>query len=250
MSDTLRIGLVLPDVLGTYGDDGNALVLRQRARMRGYDATIVPLRLSDAIPDDLDIYTIGGGEDVAQKLAVKHLADDGGLLRAIDAGRPVLAICAGFQVLGNSFIAGGEEVSGLGVVDVATHPQQARSIGELATTAQLDGLSAPLTGFENHLGATTLGPDAKPLGLVTRGFGNPGASGAGKPGATDGAVQGSVVCTYMHGPCLARNPELADLLLARALGVEADTLTALDLPVIDRLRQERFAAKERPKSEQ
>lgn len=33
----LTIGLVLPDVLGTYGDDGNALVLRKRARMRGFE---------------------------------------------------------------------------------------------------------------------------------------------------------------------------------------------------------------------
>ena len=47
---TLQIGLVLPDVLGTYGDDGNALVLRQRARMRGFDANIVRIHLGDPIP--------------------------------------------------------------------------------------------------------------------------------------------------------------------------------------------------------
>ena len=57
----LSIGLILPDVLGTYGDDGNALVLRQRARMRGIDAEIVPIKLGDAVPTDLDIYTVGGG---------------------------------------------------------------------------------------------------------------------------------------------------------------------------------------------
>ncbi|MDN6461475.1 MAG: glutamine amidotransferase, partial [Corynebacterium flavescens] len=45
--DKLTIGLVLPDVLGTYGDDGNALVLRQRARMRGLAAEILPIKLNE-----------------------------------------------------------------------------------------------------------------------------------------------------------------------------------------------------------
>ena len=63
---TLQIGLVLPDVLGTYGDDGNALVLRQRARMRGFDANIVRIHLGDPIPTSLDVYCLGGGEDTAR----------------------------------------------------------------------------------------------------------------------------------------------------------------------------------------
>ena len=78
----LNIGLVLPDVLGTYGDDGNALVLRQRARMRGLQAEIHPIRLGEPVPETLDIYTLGGGEDTAQILAADHLISDGGLTRA------------------------------------------------------------------------------------------------------------------------------------------------------------------------
>ena len=70
---TLQIGLVLPDVLGTYGDDGNALVLRQRARMRGFDANIVRIHLGDPIPTSLDVYCLGGGEDTAQILAAEHI---------------------------------------------------------------------------------------------------------------------------------------------------------------------------------
>ena len=68
-------------------------------------------------------------------------------------------------------------------------------------------------------------------------------------GGAEGAVQGSVVATYLHGPVLARNPELADLLLARAMGVDVASLEPLDLPVIGRLRAERIASKPRPKSE-
>ena len=57
----------------------------------------------------------------------------------------------------------------------------------------------------------------------------------------DGAVQGSVVATYLHGPCLARNPQLADHLLAQVVG----DLEALDLPEVDQLRRERLAAPRR-----
>lgn len=248
MTDKLTIGLVLPDVLGTYGDDGNALVLRQRARMRGMEAEILPLRLGDAIPEGLDAYTLGGGEDVAQILAVKHLKDDGGLLRAAAAGRPVLAICAGLQVLGESFTAGGGKVDGLGLIDAVTSPQTTRTIGEVASTPLIEGITDTLTGFENHLGTTVLGSDASPLGRVLRGSGNLGTE-YDEDDRVEGAYQGSVICTYMHGPALARNPQLADLILARATGVEVADLQPLDLPEIDRLRSERINSKPRPKSE-
>ena len=133
-----------------------------------------------------------------------------------------------------------------------------------------------MTGFENHMGLTTLGADARPLGRVIRGVGNEGPERQPEPGrapdpvragdgvregvvkqelaetptgGAEGAVQGSVVATYLHGPVLARNPELADLLLARAMGVDVASLEPLDLPVIGRLRAERIASKPRPKSE-
>ena len=53
----------------------------------------------------------------------------------------------------------------------------------------------------------------------------------------DGAVQGSIIATYMHGPALARNPELADLLLQRATGSE---LAPLEVPGVAQLRAERL----------
>ena len=80
----LRIGVLLPEVLGTYADGGNALVLAERARRRGFDAQIQYVGVGDAIPDDLDIYTLGGGEDAAQELAVETFtADPGMLLRRV-----------------------------------------------------------------------------------------------------------------------------------------------------------------------
>ncbi|GAB3944368.1 type 1 glutamine amidotransferase [Corynebacterium tapiri] len=251
MADQLTIGLVLPDVLGTYGDDGNALVLRQRARMRGIDAEIHRVHLGEPVPESLDVYCMGGGEDTAQILAAEHLIADGGLTRAAWAGRPILAICAGLQVLGESFRASGRVVDGVGLIDATTASMQRRAIGEVASTPTRAGLTAeltePLTGFENHMGATVLGPEAQPLGTVTTGVGNADnsatedlADGAAQRVA-EGAVQGSVIATYMHGPALARNPQLADLLLAKAMGVSLDSLEPLALPVVDRLRLERLA---------
>ena len=245
MTDSLTIGLVLPDVLGTYGDDGNALVLRGRARMRGIDAEILPIKLGEAVPDDLAAYTLGGGEDSAQVLASEHLITDGGLSRAAANGRPIFAVCAGLQVLGESFRAHGKQVAGLELIDATTTPLPTRAIGEVASTPTQSGITSaltqPLTGFENHLGGTILGADASPLGSVTNGQGNGGEDDENDSGSrSEGAVQGSVIATYMHGPALARNPELADLILAQAMGITLAELEPLEVPEVDRLRLERM----------
>jgi CobQ-like glutamine amidotransferase family enzyme len=236
MGDSVRIGLVLPDVMGTYGDGGNAVVLRQRLRLRGIAAEIGEITLADAVPDSLDLYTLGGAEDYAQRLATKHLLRHPGLQRAAARGAPVLAICAAIQVLGHWYeTSSGERVDGVGLLDVTTSPQPERTIGEVVSTPLIDGLAQPLTGFENHRGGTTLGTDARPLAAVVTGAGNRLGDGI------DGAVQGGVVATYLHGPCLARNPELADMLLSRVVG----PLPPLDLPEVDQLRRERLAAPRR-----
>ena len=235
----LTIGLVLPDVLGTYGDDGNALVLRERARRRGIEASIERILLHDDIPPSYDLYTLGGGEDSAQLLAAARLSASPGLQAAAADGRPIFAVCAGLQVLGHTFRAHGNEVEGVGLLDVTTAPLTRRATGELASEPTRAGITAelsePLTGFENHMGATVLGPDASALGRVTRGVGN-GADGD----KVDGVVQGSVIATYMHGPALARNPQLADLLIARALDIPLAELETLQLDAVTKLREERL----------
>ncbi|WP_307856925.1 type 1 glutamine amidotransferase [Mycolicibacter acidiphilus] len=233
---SVQIGLVLPDVMGTYGDGGNAVVLRQRLRLRGIDAEIVEITLNDPVPASCDLYTLGGAEDYAQRLATRHLLRYPGLQQAVSRGTPVLAICAAIQVLGNWYeTAAGERVDGVGLLDLTTSPQDARTIGEVVARPLLDGLSAPLTGFENHRGGTVLGSAATPLGAVEKGAGNRAGDGF------DGAVQGSVIATYLHGPCLARNPELADYLLSRVVG----ELAPLELPEVELLRAERLAAPRR-----
>ena len=147
-----------------------------------------------------------------------------------------MAICAAIQVLGHWYeTSSGERVDGVGLLDVTTSPQEKRTIGEVVSQPLVTGLRERLTGFENHRGGTVLGPDAKPLARVISGAGNRAGDGI------DGAVQGSVVATYLHGPCLARNPELADHLLSRVVG----DVAPLEIDEVAQLRRERLAAPRR-----
>src|SRR5437868_8501219 len=117
MADAVRIALVFPSLLGTYGDGGNASVLAQRLRWRGIDADVVDVSVDEPLPAEADMYVLGGGEDTAQTLAVTRLAD-GTLARAVDAGKPVLAVCGGFQILGETWLTGAGDVHpGLGLID-------------------------------------------------------------------------------------------------------------------------------------
>ncbi|HEX6497602.1 MAG TPA: glutamine amidotransferase [Micromonosporaceae bacterium] len=227
----VRIVWVYPDLLSTYGDRGNLLILSSRAERRGLPVEPVEVRSDQALPDSADIYLLGGGEDGPQALAAQRLLADGGLHRAADRGAVIFAVCAGYQLLGESFYAKGARCSGLGMLDLRSDRADTRAVGELA--GEIDpalGLP-PLTGFENHGGRTHLGPQAKPLARVTVGIGN--------DGVTEGAWSGKVLGTYSHGPALARNPAIADLLLRWATGFD---LAPLDDTWPDKLRAERFAA--------
>ncbi|MBN9098094.1 MULTISPECIES: glutamine amidotransferase [unclassified Pseudonocardia] len=237
--DALSIAVLLPDVLGTYSDAGNAVVLAQRARWRGLDADIVPVLADDTPPAGCDIYLLGGGEDTAQVFAVDWLAGHRDVLGAMSGSAVTFAVCAGLQILGTTLIDGsGYSRDGLGLLDLSTAPARARAVGELVSECDVPGVGL-LTGFENHRGTTTLGPDARPLGKVCSGIGN----GAPHPGgAVDGAVQGDIVATYMHGPALARNPALADHLLWRATGAPFDDADMPDVPDLPALRRTYLAA--------
>ncbi len=219
----VRIAILFPDILGTYGDNGNAVVLERRLRWRGIAARIDRIGVGDPVPTGCDVYVIGGGEDQAQALAAARLRADRGLARAVDRGAVVLAVCAGLQVLGRWFAGSrGARHEGLGLLDVTTVPRRRRIVGDITVRPDPALLSDALTGFENHQGATSLGRDVKPLGTVIRGTGN----GAGR--AVDGAVQGRVVGSYLHGPVLARNPALADLLLEWVTGAPLPALRVPD----------------------
>jgi CobQ-like glutamine amidotransferase family enzyme len=230
----LRLVWVYPDLLSTYGDRGNLLVLKRRARLRGIEVESVEVNADEAIPRQGDIYLLGGGEDLPQILAARRLRDDGGLAAVASRGAVIFAVCAGYQLVGTEFGGvEGEPVAGLGIIDISSGRGERRGVGEII--ADVDPvLGVPrLTGFENHQGVTRLGPGVRPLARVTVGVGN----GDG----TEGAYAGRVLGTYLHGPALARNPGLADLLLSWAAG-PLQPLDGADEEWARQLREERLAA--------
>ncbi|HEY2948754.1 MAG TPA: glutamine amidotransferase [Micromonosporaceae bacterium] len=232
VDSALRIVWIYPDLLSTYGDRGNLLILARRAALRGYAVEAIEVRSDQVLPDTADIYLIGGGEDGPQALAAQRLIADGALHRAVDRGAVVLAVCAGYQLLGGSFFAKGTKYAGLDLLDLDSDRGPSRAVGELGGDVDPRLGLPPLTGFENHGGRTHLGPAVWPLARVTVGVGN--------DGQTEGAWRGKVLGTYSHGPALSRNPALADVLLRWAIGVES--LPPLDDTWSDRLRAERLAA--------
>lgn len=221
----LRLALLYPELLGTYGDGGNARVLSERSRRRGVGVDLAVVALHDALPA-ADLYLLGGGEDGPQRLA-RDLLARAGLAARVRDGAHVLAVCAGLQLLGTTFcVEGDDEYPGLGLVEARTARGERRSVGELA----VDVGGRWLVGFENHGGRTALGPAVAPLGRVVRGRGN--------DGRVDGVRAERIWATYAHGPVLAINPWFADEILSSVLGRPLEPLPG----VADRLYAERCAA--------
>ncbi|NGO72729.1 type 1 glutamine amidotransferase [Streptomyces boncukensis] len=233
---SLRLVWVYPDLLSTYGDQGNALVVERRARQRGLDVQRLDVRSDQQIPTSGDIYLIGGGEDRPQRLASERLLRDGGLNRAVDNGAIIFSVCAGYQIMGHEFVNDlGERSPGLGLLDVTSmRGEGERCVGDVLGDVDEHLRLPQLTGFENHQGVTRLGPTARPLARVQLGNGN------GTGDGTEGAWNDTVFGTYMHGPVLARNPQIADLLIKLSLDVNA--LPPVDDRWYEALREERIAA--------
>lgn len=220
----LTIALVYPELLGTYGDGGNALVLEERARRRGIDTEVLRIGIGDDVPD-ASVYLLGGGEDGPQRLGAELLRDSSFASRVNDGGF-VFAVCAGLQLLGTTFaVEGDDEFEGLGLVSAVTERGSTRSVGDLVVASG----DSVLVGFENHGGRTALGPGVAPFGTVEIGRGNDGVA--------DGFRTETIWATYAHGPVLAINPWLADAILSRVLGRELEPLVS----VADELYAERRA---------
>lgn len=237
VAEPVAIALLYPELLGTYGDGGNAVVLAQRLRWRGIDSEVIDVHAGEPVPRSCQLYLMGGGEDAPQTLAARELRAGPALTEAVQGGAAVLAVCAGLQVLGHRFAGDDGKVNeGLGLLDCETHRDDGpRRVGEVVVTPDASLALPELTGYENHGGVTTLGFTARPLGTVTVGHGNDGDG-------SEGIVSGRVIGTYMHGPVLARNPALADLLLSSVLG----DLEPLDEPDVEALRSERLHAARHP----
>ncbi|MEA2506326.1 MAG: hypothetical protein QOH48_944 [Actinomycetota bacterium] len=225
MTEDLMIVHLYPDLLRTYGDRGNVLALRRRLEWRGLPVTVAEVGRGDHIPHNADIVFIGGGSDRIQRALsaeIDQRRDE--IAGAAEAGAVVLGVCGGFQLLGHSYTdASGATTPGMGLLDITTKVEGPRLIGRAVIDASFEGSAMSVVGFENHGGRTFLGLRATALGRVKRGFGNNGED------RSEGAVQGRVLGTYLHGPLLPSNPALCDALLAAASSrTEGRDLSPLD----------------------
>lgn len=213
----LVIAHLFPDLLNLYGDSGNVKALAQRLRRRGVAVEVKRVHHGESVDlNGVDLAFLGGGPDREQRLAsddLMRMRDD---LRAfVEDDGVLLAICGGYQILGHEWLLGDEVVKGLGIVDMTTERAEGgsgnRLIGDVAL--RVEGIDRPVVGYENHAGRTHLGAGVQAFGDVASSTGN----GNNDQDKKDGVRYRNVVGTYLHGPLLPKNPQVADDLLDRAL---------------------------------
>ncbi len=225
----LRLLALYPEQMNIYADRGNVIFLRRRCEWRG-----IGFRYASAGPGEEfdpaahDLIYIGGGQDRDQRAVAGDLraTKREALGAAIEDDAVVLAVCGGYQLLGDYYELEDERIEGLALAELRTVREPGeRLIGNVAIETELGEGPTVLAGFENHGGRTYLGRGAEPLGRVLDGFGNNGKDGL------EGVRRRNLIGTYLHGPLLPKNVALADHMIARALarltGAEP-TLTPLD----------------------
>lgn len=219
----LTIHHLYADMMNLYGDRGNVISIKKRCEWRGVSVEVVDVRLGESIrPAGCDIFLFGGGQDREQALLADDLSGSKGEdLRSIsDGGGVILGVCGGYQLMGSHYeTADGEKLPGVGVFDLHTEPgkpDEARLIGNVLVSVDMDGERREIVGFENHGGRTRLG-ETKALGKVVAGFGNNGEDG------TEGARKLNTYGTYLHGSLLPKNPWFTDRLIESAIRQNNDS---------------------------
>ncbi|HEX7611727.1 MAG TPA: hypothetical protein VF371_03060 [Candidatus Limnocylindrales bacterium] len=212
---SLRIAHLYPSLLNVAGDGGNLIAIQRRAQWRGIPVDVVAVEKGDT-PDfrKFDVVLFHGGQDVEMAIVAADFARKAPSLRtAVDEGVVIFAVCAGLQLLGHRYVSNaGEEMLGAGILDLETRGGPQRFMQHAACEVTIDGVTETVVGFENHSGLTTLGPRCQPFGRMVAGAGNNGRDGL------EGARFGNVFATYLHGPCLPKNPWLTDQLIRIAVG--------------------------------
>lgn len=201
----IRICHLYGNLLNTYGDQGNVLMLAHEARILGMPVETELISInSNFDPDRYNLVFIGGGQDHEQRVIAGDLpTKKTALKRYIEDNGTLLAICGGYQLLGHFYETHlGERIEGVGLLPHHTLcPSPHRLVGDVVIQTPDPGVS--YKGFENHAGRTYLGTGEKPLGRVLQGYGNNGED------RTEGAIYENVYCSYFHGPLLVRNRHLA-----------------------------------------
>ncbi len=232
----IKILHMYADMLDLYGDSGNMEILQYRCKMRGIPCEIDHYSRTSEVPDfsEYDLIYLGGGADLEQQILSADLPRcSDGLKQAYKNGVFFLMICGGYQLMGKYYRdVDGNELPGVGLFDyvtVAPNSRRKRCIGNIVVQTQISGTPMDVIGFENHGGQTT--GVTSPFGKVRCGNGNCFQSDI------EGYCEENVIATYLHGPLLAKNPQLADYILAYCLRRHPDAPETLQ-PLDDTLENE------------
>lgn len=214
----LNIGWLYPDLMSTYGDRGNIIALSYRLKKRGIDFIVNKISVHEPanLLEKMDLLFMGGAQDKQQEIVSADLKNNKGqyLKKAVINGIPGLYLCGAYQFLGKYYKeADGNIIPGIGAFDLYTENPGLnipRCIGNIIVESKLFP-KTKLVGFENHGGRTYLTNKNLVFAKVIKGHGNNGED------KTEGIFYKNSFGSYMHGPILPKNPELADYLIKKAL---------------------------------
>ena len=200
-----------PKEMNLYGDTGNVRVLQKRLEWRGIPFRTVHVSIGEPLPPRVDLLVGGGGQDASQgEIEADFMRRQKDISTLVESGTAMLMICGMYQMMGRRFVTvEGKEIKGLEILPVETIAKEGRIIGNITVSSPF--VSKDVVGYENHSGRTYLDSGAHAFGNIVSGIGNNDTA------TVEGCVLNSVVGTYMHGPVLSKNPELADFFIVRAL---------------------------------
>jgi len=220
----INIGWLYPDLMSTYGDRGNAIALEKRAKWRdiGIEIKKIFVETDDSEISSCDILFMGGAQDKQQEIVNRDLQKGKGevIIRAVESNIPALFVCGAYQFMGKYYrTAESKKLPGLGLFNLYTENpglNYKRLIGNIIIESSIkyQVLNIKIVGFENHGGRTYLTDKSQAFATVVKGYGNNGED------KTEGICYKNAIGTYLHGPILPKNPELADWFIKKALEVK------------------------------
>lgn len=240
MKEVIKILQLYPKDMNMYGDWGNVLAIKKRLEWRGFNTEVIDYNPGDIFPDDIDIIVGGGGQDSGQNKIKDDLQKIAPKLKKLaENDTPMLMICGMYQLFGHRFItSSGEEIPGIGILDIETRAGDQRLIGNIVTESDKFG---EIVGYENHSGQTFLSENIKPLAITKKGAGN------NSEDKHEGAIYKNVIGTYLHGSILPKNPKITDWIIKKALEKKFKELIELK-PLDDKFTEKaRKIAMSRPR---
>lgn len=206
MERKVIIGHLFKEQLNAYGDSFNIKVLSTRLQERGIPHEVREFSLDEELElEGCTLLYLGGGGQRETRLVLDFLRGEKEQLRDyLVRGGAMLATGSGYHIMGDRYPGSTEDIPGLGLLDMTNLPGEGKS-GTVLLQGTLEKKPLELLGYledsirPQHsyeaLGEVDLEGETLAEGLKTRKF----------------------IGTSLHGPVLAKNKDLADLLLSWAV---------------------------------